>query len=87
MPLLGIDVVNNNIAQLKTFPAQQFAPAAGVKDEASTYYLKAPEVYALDIATGKLRHVQPAEFDIVNAIGIYKTVEQAKVDALLKAGV
>jgi hypothetical protein len=53
----------------------------------STYYLKgdkAPEVYALDVASGKLRHVLLAEFDIVTSIGIFKTVAQAKVDALLK---
>lgn len=87
--LLGIDVVNANIAQLKTFIAQQLTPAAEVKDESSTYYLKGdkkPEVYALDIATGKLRHVQFAEFDVVTAIGIFKEVPQAKVDALLTEG-
>lgn len=86
--LLGIDVVNENIAQLKVFVAQQFAPTADVRDESSTYYLKGeekPEVYALDVATGKLRHVLSAEFDVVTAIGIFKTVPQAKVDALLGA--
>lgn len=87
--LLGIDVVNENIAQLKTFIAQQIAPDAEVKGKDTTYYLKGdkkPEVYALNIATGKLRHVLNAEFDVVRAISLYKEVEQAKVDALLKAG-
>lgn len=86
--LLGIDVVNDNIAKLKVFVAQHLAPAADVKDESTTYYLKGdkkPEVYALDVASGKLRHVQSAEFDVVNSIGIYKTVPQARVDALLEA--
>jgi hypothetical protein len=35
------------------------------------------------VATGKLRHVQHAEFDVVRAISLYKEVEQSKVDALL----
>lgn len=56
----------------------------------STYYLKgdkSPEVYALDVGTGKLRHVQMAEFDIVNAINLWLPVPQAKVDALVAGGV
>jgi hypothetical protein len=84
--LLGIDVVNDNIAQLKAFIAQTLVPEAGVQGEDTTYYLKGdkkPEVYALDVATGKLRHVQHAEFDVVRAISLYKEVEQGKVDALL----
>jgi N-acetylmuramoyl-L-alanine amidase CwlA len=56
----------------------------------STYYVKGdkrPEVYALDVASGKLRHVGSAEFDVVTAINIFKTVPQAKVDALVAGGV
>jgi hypothetical protein len=87
--LLGIDVVNSNIDQLKAFIAQRVAPEAGVKSESEgTFYFKGdkkPEVYALDAATGKVRHVEHAEFDVVRAINLYKEVEQAKVDALLKA--
>ena len=53
----------------------------------STYYVKGdkrPEVYALDVASGSLRHVGAAEFAVVTSINIFKVVEQAKVDALLK---
>lgn len=88
--LLGIDVVNDNISQLKAFIAQRLEPAAGVKSESEgTFYFKGtdkPEVYALDAATGNVRHVQSAEFDIVQAINLYKEVDQAKVDALLGRG-
>lgn len=88
--LLGIDVVNDNISQLKAFIAQRLEPDAGVKSESEgTFYFKGtdkPEVYALDAATGNVRHVQSAEFDIVQAINLYKEVDQAKVDALLGRG-
>lgn len=56
----------------------------------STYYLKGdkgPEIYALDVTSGKLRHVGSAEFDVVTAISIYKVVPQAKVDAFVAGGV
>jgi hypothetical protein len=71
------------LADLKTLLGQLVKSTTANQ---STYYLKGdkkPEVYALDVASGKLRHVDSAEFDVVTSIGIFKTVPQAKVDALV----
>lgn len=54
----------------------------------STQYVKGrdkPEVYALDIGAGTLRHIDSAEFNLIKAIGIYREVDQAVMDAFLGA--
>jgi len=57
-----------------------------VSAKESTSYVKGkdkPEVYALE--GGNLRHVDRAEFDLVNQIGLWREVPQGFIDALIKA--
>lgn len=62
---------------------------AAVAAARATQYIKGadkPEVYALDVTDGSLRHVQAEEFRVVQAVSLYRTVEQPLLDALLKKG-
>jgi hypothetical protein len=76
---------NKGVAELKELLGQLLESTNANR---STQYLKGrdkPEVYALNMNEGTLRHIESAEFNVVQAISLYRTVDQPVMDALLNA--
>lgn len=76
---------NKGIGELKELLGDLMEAQASSR---STQYVKGkdkPEVYALNIGEGTLRHIQRAEFDLVTKISLYRVVDQPVMDALLAA--